>query len=91
MKKETRQKTVDYDVYIAEDGKEFINENDCVLYDRMLKGEVITCPECKGVGRVDKWEEWENYHTGAPERTLCHPYCDKCHGKGYLEKKVVWQ
>ena len=91
MKKETRQKIVNYDVYVAFDGEEFEKEDDCRLHEKLIRGEVKICPECNGEGRVDKWEEWENYHTGAPERMLMHPYCDKCHGKGYLEKKVSWE
>ena len=51
------------------------------------------CPECNGEGRTSEWEDWENYHTGAPEKTLIHPICKTCHGKGYLEKKIkeVWE
>lgn len=91
MKTEVRQKTVDYKVFIADDGQEFDTKKECVHYERILKGEIKVCPECKGVGRIDKWEEWENYHTGAPEKTLIHPICKTCHGKGFLEKKEVWE
>ena len=91
MKTEVRQKTVDYKVFIADDGQEFDTKKECVHHERILKGEIKVCPECKGVGRIDKWEEWENYHTGAPEKTLIHPICKTCHGKGFLEKKEVWE
>lgn len=91
MKTEVRQKTVDYKVFIADDGKEFDKEKECIHYERILKGEIKECPECHGVGRVTKEEEWENYHTYATERFITHPICNVCKGKGYLEKKEVWE
>jgi DnaJ-class molecular chaperone len=93
MKTEVRQKTVDYKVFIADDGQEFDTKKECVHHERILKGEIKVCPECNGEGRTSEWEDWENYHTGAPEKTLIHPICKTCHGKGYLEKKIkeVWE
>lgn len=93
MKKEIRQKTVDYEVFVSDDGKEYDNEEDAILHDRLLKGEIKECYNCHGKGRTEEWHEWENYHTGAPERSIIHPTCNVCHGKGYLEKKIkeVWE
>lgn len=89
MRKEKRPKTIMVDVFIADDGKEFEKKEDCRIHERMINGEIIVCPTCNGKGRVDKWEEWVNYHTYETERMLVHPYCDKCHGKGYLEQKIT--
>ena len=93
MRKEIRQKMVNYEVFICDDGKEFETEEEALLHDKLLRGEIKECPECHGKGRVEEWKEWENYHTGAPERMLINPICDRCHGKGYLEKKIkeVWE
>jgi DnaJ-class molecular chaperone len=91
MKKEVRQKMINYDVFISDDGKEFDTKKEALLHDRLIRGEIKMCPECKGTGKVEEWEEWENYHTGMPERSLLHVTCQKCNGKGYLEKKTVWQ
>jgi DnaJ-class molecular chaperone len=93
MKTEVRQKTVDYEVYISNDGKEFDNIKDCELHDKILSGDAKWCPECKGEGEIGEevWEE--DYHTGAPYKTTEYHRCKKCHGKGYLEKKIkeVWE
>lgn len=93
MKTEVRQKTVDYEVFISDDGTEFDNEKDAILHDRLLKGEIKECYNCHGKGRVAELEEYDNYHTGASERRMIYPTCDVCHGKGYLEKKIkeVWE
>ena len=93
MKTEVRQKTVDYKVFIADDGKEFDTKKECVHHERILKGEIMECPECHGEGRTSEWEEYDNYHTGVRERSLIFPICKRCHGKGYLEKKIkeVWE
>lgn len=93
MKKETRQKIVNYDVYVAFDGKEFEKEDDCRLHEKIVRGEAKICPECNGEGRITVWEKDEDYHTGAPIEILCTPTCPKCHGRGYLEKiyRVTWE
>ena len=93
MKTEVRQKTVDYKVFIADDGQEFDAKKECVHHERILKGEIKVCPECNGEGRITVEEEWDNYHTGVTERSFIHPTCNVCHGKGYLEKKIkeVWE
>lgn len=91
MKKVTRKKTIKYNVYIAKDGKEFKTSKECKHHEMILDGTRIVCPECHGKGTVAVVEEYENYHTGAPEKTTIYPTCTKCHGRGYLEKKVVYQ
>lgn len=93
MKKETRKKLVNYDVFIADDGKEFNNKKECRQYERLKNGEIKECPDCKGTGKILVEEHDENYHTGAPETYICHVTCKKCNGKGYLEKKikVCWE
>ena len=87
------EKTVEVKVtkYVAKDGKEFDDAAECILYERKLKGEIKECPECHGEGRISKWVQGENYHTGAPEEYLEHHTCMMCKGKGYLEKKTTWK
>ena len=93
MKLENRTKTVEYKVYVAEDGKEFETEGECILYEKRLNGDVKDCPKCQGRGWVLVKVEDEDYHTGAPiVRTDSHT-CELCNGKGYLERKtkIVWE
>ena len=93
MKTEIRTKTVEYKVYIAKDGKEFKSSKECKHHEMILDRKRIICPECHGEGKIAVVEEYDNYHTGAPERTTIYPTCTKCNGKGYLEKKIkeVWE
>lgn len=93
MKTEVRQKTVDYKVFIADDGIEFDTKKECIHHEKILKGERKICPECHGEGKTSEWEEYDNYHTGVKETTLIHPTCKTCHGKGYLDKHMieVWE
>ena len=93
MKIETRTKTVEYEVYITKDGKEFETEGECVLYEKKLNGDAKDCPNCNGRGWVFVTVEDEDYHTGAPiTRTDTHT-CKICNGKGYLVKKIkeTWE
>ena len=93
MKKEIRTKTVEYEVYIAKDGKEFETESECILHEKKLNGDAKECPNCNGRGWIFVKVEDEDYHTGAPiTRTDTHT-CKICNGKGYLEKKIkeVWE
>lgn len=93
MKTEIRTKTVKYAVYIAKDGKEFETKNKCIFHEKKLDGIIKECPECHGKGKITKEYEYDNYHTGAPEKSIIYPTCTKCNGKGYLEKKnkEVWE
>ena len=91
MKIVKRQKTVEYNFYIAYDGKEFDNKKDCIFHDRLVNGEIKICEECKGKGYFIEEYEDDNYHTGAPETYTRHVDCKCCKGKGYLEKKTVWE
>ena len=93
MKKEVRTTTVEYNVYIAKDGKEFNSPEECENYEMILDGTRIVCPKCNGKGKIATKEKYDNYHTGAPEIYTIYPICKKCNGKGYLEKKIieVWE
>ena len=93
MKKEIRQRTVDYEVFISDDGTEFDNEHDALHHDKILQGEIKECPDCHGKGKIGKEEQEEDYHSGAPYWTTNYYTCDTCKGKGYLEKKikVIWE
>lgn len=91
MKKEIRTKTVEYPVYITDDGKEFDRKQDAVIHEKLLSGEIKECPECHGKGQVLEEQEYDNYHTGVPEKSTFFVTCTRCNGKGYLEKKVTWE
>ena len=93
MRKEIRQKTVKYNVYIAKDGKEFTSSKEFKHYEMILDGTRKVCPECHGKGQVLEEQEYDNYHTGVPEKSTFFVTCTKCNGKGYLEKKIkeVWE
>lgn len=95
MKKVTRQKMVDYNVYIAKDGKEFPSEQECQDYEKILDGKRIVCPDCNGKGRVNEHSE-QVFDGGLYGDHKYHTYwksdpCPRCKGKGYLEKKVTWE
>ena len=92
MKEVTRQKTVDYKVYVAKDGQEFTSLEDCQHHEKILDGTRIVCPECHGKGRwqtgyVPEHEHWEGTLGGY----WTYETCPKCGGKGWLEKKVTWE
>ena len=90
MKKVIKYKQIEYIEYVAEDGTVFNNEDACILYERKLKQEVIECPDCNGLGKVERECEYEDYHTGALMTTILHPTCARCNGRGYLEKKTIY-
>lgn len=92
MRTATRQKTVDYTVYIAKDGKEFESEDKCKQHEMILDGTRIVCPQCHGKkgwqGKyIEPYDHWDGPMGGYYE---WHE-CPKCGGKGYLEKKVTWE
>ena len=89
MKKETRQKTIDYDVFISFDGKEFEKEQDCIHHEKILTGERKLCSDCEGTGTVFVTEEFEDHHTGVMRSLEGKTKCKTCGGKGYLEKKTI--
>ncbi len=93
MKKEVRTTTVEYNVYIAKDGKEFNSSKECEHYEMILDRTRIVCPECNGKGRIVIEDKYDNYHTGVSEISTIYPICKRCNGKGYLEKKIieVWE
>ena len=89
MKKEIRQKTINYDVFIAIDGKEFEKEQECIHHEKILLGERKLCPDCEGTGVVFVTEEFEDHHTGVMRSIDVKKKCETCGGKGYLEKKTL--
>ena len=93
MKKEIRTKTIEYEVFISDDGTEFDNKQDAIHHDKIINGEIKECPDCKGLGWVLIDIDDEDYHTGAPIVRHDSHRCDTCMGKGYIEKKIkeVWE
>lgn len=82
-----------YKIYIAKDGKEFNSESECKHHEMILNGTRIICPKCHGAkgfqGRFI--EAYDNYDIGHVDAHYEWTICDKCKGKGYLEKKVTWE
>ena len=92
MRTATRQKTVDYTVYIAKDGTEFESKDKCEHYEKIHDGTRIICPYCNGRGQwktdyVPEYDHWEGKMGGYWN----YKKCEKCNGKGYLEKKITWE
>ena len=92
MEREVRTKTVEYDVYVAKDGKEFTSEEECINHEKILDGTRIICPSCGGKGGwtgkwIEPYEHWDGTMGGYYE----HHTCTKCKGKGYLDKKITWE
>ncbi len=92
MRTATRQKTVDYTVYIAKDGTEFVSQDKCEHYEKLKDGTRIVCPDCNGRGRwktdyVPEYDHWDGKMGGYWN----YKECERCHGKGWLEKKVTWE
>lgn len=92
METKVRTKTVEYNVYVAKDGKEFISEEECVNHEKILDGTRIICPSCGGKGGCrGKWIEPYDHWDGPMGGYYEHHTCEKCKGKGYLDKKVTWE
>lgn len=95
MRTEQRERTVveKYNVYIAKDGKEFTYKDECENYEKMLDGTRIVCPACNGQKYFrGRWvEAYDNYDVGHVDAHYEYNRCEKCNGKGYLEKKVTWE
>ena len=94
MKVDQRERTAvqKYIVYIAKDGKEFESKEKCEDYEKILDGTRIVCPDCNGKGRwqtdyVPEYDHWDGKMGGYWN----YKTCDRCKGKGYLEKKVTWE
>lgn len=94
MKIEKRTRTIqqDYNIYVAKDGKEFDDEDKCKHYEMILDGTRIVCPNCHGKGQwrtdyVPEYDHWEGKMGGYWNYQICQ----RCNGKGYLEKKVTWE
>lgn len=93
MRTEIRQKTVDYEVYIANDDTEFNSERECKDYEARKSGDRITCPKCGGAGHFQgRWVK-PGYDSsfGPIEGHYEYNTCDRCGGKGYLDKKTTWE
>lgn len=61
------------------DGRIFDTAEEAIHYEKLKNGERKICTECKGTGKVDLYGD-----------DRFHAICDKCQGKGWLEKKEVW-
>lgn len=91
MRKKTKYKKIPYTVFVAKDGKEFEDENKCLIHEKILDGKAKLCPKCNGNGYTIEEIEYDNYHTGSPMYIDEKCFCKMCQGKGYLEKVEVWK
>ena len=92
METKVRTKTVEYKVYVAKDGKEFTSEEECISHEKILDGTRIICPSCGGKGGWQgKWIEPYDHWDGPMGGYYEHHICERCQGKGYLDKKITWE
>lgn len=88
MKTEKRTKTVEYDVYVTSDGKEFTDKGKAFHHESILKGDRKSCEKCKGTGLINGRYEKITWDYGHSSRDMWkEDKCTDCNGKGYLEKK----
>jgi hypothetical protein len=66
--------------YKAKDGMIFSTEEECIFHEKKLDGLIKTCHFCLGTKKVDVYGDGYVFAT-----------CNTCDGKGYLERKEVWE
>jgi len=95
MRRVIRQKLVDYEVYIANDGTEFDNEQECIHHDKIYEGSRKVCETCGGSGyvnhRTQRYFDGGMYGDHQWHDRETSDECPTCKGKGYLEKKISWE
>ncbi len=95
MKVNKRKRIIvqEYNVYITKDGKEFTSEEECINHEKFSDGTKIICPVCNGKrGKYVKWVEPPDNYIKRPKQIFYDWYkCKRCSGKGYLEKKIIWE
>ena len=64
--------------YKTQDGKVFKDRQVAQIHEDKLLGKLKTCYECGGVGKISDIGKYQM------------ETCFRCHGKGYLVKKEVW-
>lgn len=86
------QKTIYVNKYVAFDGTEFDYENQCLDYEKRKRGERKVCDKCNGRGYIvtgqhTVYDNWSfKYETYDDTKKCVH-----CDGKGYLDRKEVWE
>ena len=92
MKTVTKTKVVEYQVYIAKDGREFSDPDACTDYEKLLNGERKKCSKCGGTGHINyRTYKSLNELTYQMEDVETSDVCPECKGKGYLEKVTKWE
>lgn len=94
MKVDQRERTVThkYIVYIAKYGKQFESKDQCENHEKILDGTRKVCECCGGKGGwqgkyIKPYRHWDGDMGGYHEWIKC----ERCDGKGYLDKKVTWE
>lgn len=90
MEKKKRQ--IEQVYYIAFDGSEFLKEAECDHYEKMKNGIRRNCPQCEGAGEITKDDDFAGDGKWGSPTGVSHwqEKCPNCRGKGYLEKKEIW-
>lgn len=78
--------------YETTDGKIFDSEISAQHHQKVIDGLRVECDKCGGTGKRDGyWNESGGWGDGSYKREFIIPDCEACSGKGWLEKKVVWE
>lgn len=88
IKSYTKERVVKEWFYQTTDGKVFDNENLAIHHQREIDGEIKKCEACGGTGNL---ESYYSEYPGCREQHLVVPKCKKCSGKGWVERKVIWE
>lgn len=78
--------------YKSNDGHVFDTKEQCLDYEARMNGTRRTCTNCNGRGRISEgFHEVRNELTCQYETVEYSHTCEVCGGKGYLDKKEVWE
>lgn len=90
---EIKTRFVEQEYYVSFDGKEFTDKEECERHESLERGDIKTCPECKGVKTITKNNDMDGAGNYGSRDGVSYwqEKCPKCSGRGYLEKKEVWK
>ena len=90
---EIKRRQIEQTYYVAFDGKEFTDRNECEHYEAIQKGSRKTCANCNGTGEVTKDNDYAGDGNWGSRTGVKYwqEECEQCNGKGYLELKEVWK
>lgn len=90
MRIEKRKKTIEYNVYITSDGKEFENSLSAENHEKLMTGQKKICNKCGGKGKInERTEKHKDTWSLKYEEVATFDICSECGGKGYFE--LTWK